>query len=84
MSSQQLVELQEAIAESRERFEAAIDGMKDGFSPMALMSGKLDLSEIGGALADLLGNYDTLVNSLVDSEIDRCYQVEAKAHGDGS
>jgi len=84
LSSEQLVQLQDEIAEARERFEAAIDGMKDGFSPMALMSGKLDLSEIGAALADLLGNYDTLVNTLVDAEVERCYKAEALTHGDGS
>jgi hypothetical protein len=73
--SERFTNLIDEIEEAKLSFKLSVDSMGE-ISPMAIISGKVDVSGLLKSLGDLMGSYDNAVRALVESKVDQLYAIE--------
>jgi hypothetical protein len=74
-NSQDFTSLIDEIDEAKALFRSSIDSMGE-VSPMAIISGKVDVGGLLESLTALMDSYDRAVRALVESKVDQLYAIE--------
>ncbi len=71
MNKQDLYALMAEVEEAREEFVAAIESVSSGFSPMDVITGKVDVSGLMVAWVRFGTSYENIISALLSAEIER-------------